>query len=872
MDLITTHINADFDALGSLVAAKKLYPNSRLMLPGSQEKAVREFLSLAKELVVFESERECRLYDVTRLVLVDTRHKSRIGIAAELIDKGVEVHAYDHHPKTKDDIVADKDIYEEVGATVTILADIIKRKGFRVTPLEATIMLLGIYEETGSLTYRVTTKLDVDMVSFLLSKGANLSMVSSYLNRELSEGELALLTKFISITKKIEIKGVSISIAEIDSQSYTGELGTIIHKLTEIENIPVLFVLISSQHDRVDIIGRSSVPTVDANKILAHFGGGGHPGAAAAKVHGRDVAFVRNALINILEKNIKLHIRAKDIMSRNVRTMSPNVKIDDAREILLKERLGGMPVIVRGRVVGVITLEGLNKAIKRGFGHSRIKGYMSGRVVTVTPQTPLYIIQKAVMDEDAGVIPVLKGRRLAGVINRTKVMQNVYDASFSVPSEVRKNITSNISKKMSAILPKDIMGLLKKIGREGNSRGYSVFVVGGLVRDLMLGAKNLDLDIVVEGDAIKLGHVIAKKLDAALVIHRRFGTCSVVTKGRLKIDLATARKEVYERPAALPTVEFSSLKDDLVRRDFTINAMAVSLNKPSFGQLVDFFGGERDLSSARIRVMHDASFIDDPTRIFRAVRFEQRFGFKIDNHTEDLVKHAIKIEMFDKVEPQRIRDEIILILKEDEPFKALSRMAQLDELRFLHPNIKLNEKMVRLYKNIEEACRWYNDSSFKKRAIDIWLIYFMAMLGNLSYNDVSKICDRFVFRKGERLRILSYKKHAARVTKALATGSGSLEPSRTYTILEPLSFEVILLIMAGTASRAAKSRVRDFYRKYNGVKTSVRGEDLKAMGLRPCPDYKVILNRVLCAKIDGKLKTRKEEIIYTKRLIERIYA
>jgi len=180
--------------------------------------------------------------------------------------------------------------------------------------------------------------------------------------------------------------------------------------------------------------------------------------------------------------------------------------------------------------------------------------------------------------------------------------------------------------------------------------------------------------------------------------------------------------------------------------------------------------------------------------------------------------------------------------------------------------------MVRLYKNIEEACRWYNDSSFKKRAIDIWLIYFMAMLGNLSYNDVSKICDRFVFRKGERLRILSYKKHAARVTKALATGSGSLEPSRTYTILEPLSFEVILLIMAGTASRAAKSRVRDFFRKYNGVKTSVRGEDLKAMGLRPCPDYKVILNRVLCAKIDGKLKTRKEEIIYTKRLIERIYA
>ena len=667
MDLITTHINADFDALGSLVAAKKLYPNSRLMLPGSQEKAVREFLSLAKELVVFESERECRLYDITRLVLVDTRHKSRIGIASELVDKGVEIHVYDHHPKMKDDVVADKDIYEEVGATVTILADIIKKKGIKLTPLEATIMLLGIYEETGSLTSRTTTKLDVDMASFLLSNSANLVIVSSYLSGKISEEEL-----------------------------------------------------IDTLRDRVEIGKRPAA--VSVNKILS------------------------------------------DLGYKNIRMKIPNVNRD--------------------------------------------------------------------VDGD------------------------------------RKDI----SKKMVKLLPKNILNLLRQIGRLGNARGISVFVVGGLVRDLMLGAKNLDLDIVVEGDAIKFGHAIAKKLDAALIIHRRFGTCSVVTKDRLKIDFATARKEIYEKPAALPTVEFSSLKDDLVRRDFTINAMAVSLNKPSYGQLIDFFRGEKDLAGGHIRVMHDASFIDDPTRIFRAVRFEQRFGFKIDNHTEDLIKHAIKIEMFDKVEPQRIRDEIILILKEDEPLKALNRMAQLDELRFLHPNIKLNKRMTKLYKEIKEVCRWYNDSSFKKRAIDTWLIYFMAMLGSLSYNDVVKICDRFVFRKGERLRILSYKEHAARVTKALVAVSGRLQPSRIYAMLEPLSFEVILLVMADMASGAAKSRVKDFFRKYNGVKTSIGGEDLKIMGLKPCPDYKVILDKVLHAKIDGKLKTKKEEIVYAKRLVERICA
>ncbi|MDD5422128.1 MAG: DHH family phosphoesterase, partial [Candidatus Omnitrophica bacterium] len=224
MDLITTHMNADFDALGSLVAAKRLYPDARLLLPGSQERSVREFLSLAKEQIVVESEKECSLDDVDRLVLVDTRHKSRIGIAASLLDKGVEVHVFDHHPRMKGDIVADKDISEEVGATVTMLADMLKRRGVRLSPLEATIMLLGIYEETGSLTYRITTKLDVDMVSFLLSQGASLSVVSSYLNRELSEGELSMLTKLISGTKRIVAKGVNVSLIELDSESYAGEL------------------------------------------------------------------------------------------------------------------------------------------------------------------------------------------------------------------------------------------------------------------------------------------------------------------------------------------------------------------------------------------------------------------------------------------------------------------------------------------------------------------------------------------------------------------------------------------------------------------------------------------------------------------------
>ncbi len=872
MDLITTHMNADFDALGSLVAAKKFYPDSRLLLPGSQEEPVRELLSLAKDLVAVETEKDCRLDDIDRLIIVDTRHKHRIGIAGGLVDKGVEVHIYDHHPRMKGDIVADQDTYEEVGATVTILSELIKKKRLKLSHLEATIMLIGIYEETNSLTYRSTTRQDVDAVSFLLSRGANLSMASSYINRELGKGELSLLTRLIHSTERLEIKGVSVSMIELDRSDYVSDMGVIIQKLIDIENIPVLFVLINSPKKRVDIIARSKVLAVDVNKVLSRFGGGGHPGAASAKIKGEDISLVKLRLIDSIKSYIRVKICAKDIMSKSVKTLRPNTRIYEAKRVMLDEKVSAMPVTEKGNVVGVMSMEGVNKAIKRSFGHSRIRGYMTRQPVTAKPDTPMHVIQKIVIENDVGVIPVVSSRRIVGAISRTQVLKNVHEGLFAKPGAAHKSIMMNMAKKMASVLPGDIVALLKRMGKVSNEANYSAFVVGGLVRDLLLGVKNLDLDVVVEGDAIRLGHVLSRELDASLVVHRKFGTCSVVTKDKLKIDLATARKEIYEKPAALPTVEFSSLKNDLVRRDFTINAMAISLNKSSFGQLIDFFGGVGDLGHGRIRVMHDGSFIDDPTRIFRAVRFEQRFGFLIDGHTEGLIKHAIRKEMFDKVEPQRIRDEVVLILKEDDPLKALKRMAELDELRFLHPGIKLSPKLIGLYSSIDAVCHWYEEERFKKRDIEKWLVYLMALFDDLGYNTVLNICGRYVFRKSESLRILSYKRHEEGAIKILSS-SASVSPSRVYRVLEPLSYEVILLIMSkmkagipDNARSSAISRITEFFEKYNGLKIRVRGDDLKSMGLNPGPGYKKIFDRILREKLDGRVRTRADELALARKL------
>ena len=651
MDLVVTHNNADFDALGSLIAAKKLYPHSQLLLPGSPERAVREFLSLFKDVIKIVSENDCNLEDIDRLIVVDTRHKSRIGAASRLIDeKHITPIIYDHHPRTKYDMPAGKDIYQELGATITILLNIIRRRGIKLSPMEATIMLLGIYEETGSLTFRTTTRKDVDAVSFLLSRGAKLNMVSSYLNQELSEEELAFLVGLINSTRLHNINGVKVAICVCQTGSYVGELGTIVHKLMDVENLKVVFVLLKTD-GKISIIARSHIPDVDLNRILKSFGGGGHAAAASAKVQGADINELKVKLLKTLKRNVKVRLSVKDIMSKPA-AISVDTRIKDAKKFLSKSRLDGAVVVSKNnRYLGVINTRNINKAIRRKYGHARVKGYMFTKIDTVRRKTPLYVVQELLFTGKVGILPVLDRRRLVGMVTRNDVLK-VLHQGLIVDRRITKRTSPilNLAKKMKNTLPK-IIGLLVLIGDMAQERHYAAFVVGGFVRDLIMGVRNYDIDIVIEGKAIEFSKAFADKVKGSLVIHRKFGTATVVMpwgilKGeRFKLDLATARKEKYERPAALPDVEFSSLRNDLYRRDFTINAMAVALNRSNFGQLIDFFDGQRHLREGVISVLHKGSFIDDPTRIFRAVRFEQRYGFKIDKHTERLIKTAICISL-----------------------------------------------------------------------------------------------------------------------------------------------------------------------------------------------------------------------------------
>lgn len=413
-------------------------------------------------------------------------------------------------------------------------------------------------------------------------------------------------------------------------------------------------------------------------------------------------------------------------------------------------------------------------------------------------------------------------------------------------------------------LPKEVRDLICLAGRVAAKNNVSAYLVGGFVRDLILGAKNLDLDIVVEGEGIKFAQSFAKKLNATITCHPRFGTATV-SSHHLKLDIATARREVYPKPAQLPVVTPGNIQDDLLRRDFTINAMAISINQRDFGRSVDFCAGKSDLAGRRIRILHALSFIDDPTRILRAIRFSSRYNFKIEPLTLRRMKEALSSEMLECVEPQRIRDEIILILKEGNPLKPIRQIEKLAGFSFINSHLTVSKKMYLFLRAIQKQIQWFNRTYPRRRPLDGWLMYFIGAIDCLNKNEVRQVCNKFVFRRGEEKRIMSFKKAGSLFIKSLT--QKEIKPAKIFKMLEPLSYEVILLLKAKYKNPNLQDRIKDFFEIYNGMRLFISGQDLMRLGVSPGPYYQRIFSQVLTAKLNGRVKTKKEELEMIKELI-----
>ena len=880
MEVITTHLNADFDALASMVAAKKIYPNAELVFSGSQEKALRDFLAQEfKNIYTFKRLRHIDLEKVDRLIVVDTRQQNRIGPLQKcLSNPGLELHIYDHHPDTQSDMKGDLEVIKEVGSTSTIFVELFQERGITLTHDEATLFALGIYEDTGMFLHANTTGFDLRAASWLLEHGANLDIVTQFVSQDLSATQVDLLGNLIKNATTYTIQSVEIVITKLTLQEYVDSFAVILHRLMVMENLDVLFGLIC-MGERIYLIARSRVPEVNAGIIARDFGGGGHASAASATVKEMTLFEAEEKLVHLLHRYVQPRAIASEIMSSPVITVTPDVSINKVNELLTRYNVTVLPVVASEpenpeeeeppAILGMISRRVIEKAKFHQLGELPVSDYMTTEIATLPSTATLADIHELIIGHRQRLIPVVEHDSIIGVITRTDLLNLLVNDPSHLPRDLLNDDehpsttrTRNLTTLMADQLDREIMVLLEKIGRVAEGLEYQAYVVGGFVRDLFLHFRNLDIDIVIEGDGILFAKELAQQMNASVRTHVKFGTATIILKNDMHIDVATARLEYYEYPAAMPTVELSSLKLDLFRRDFTINAMAIHLNPERFGTLVDFFNSQNDLKRQRISVLHNLSFIEDPTRIFRAIRFEQRLDFQITKHSEKLMKNAVHSKMFDYYFCPRFFNELKHILSEDNPIPALRRIAEFDLFQFLWPELrhklKVDRRFVHVLTQANKAVSWfkllYLDEKFEQ-----WIVYLLGILSRAGVKEMVTMCKRFELPDRMEKKLIRQKIEAERIALDMLRRP-YMKPSEIYWLLNDLESEGLLYLMSIARKKQIQRAVSKYVTRLESEQPMITGKDLQNLGYKPGPMFRTMLNHVIESQLDGIIETRDQAL------------
>ncbi len=861
MEVITTHIDAEFDSFASMVAAGKLYPRARLVFPGSQEKALRKYLRSSTGSFGLQRAKSIDLDRVRRLILVDTRRRDRIGPFAGIVDrKGVEVHVYDHHPQSSRDIAGKVEVVEDAGANITIMVEQLRKRKLTITPEEATLFAIALYEDTGSLTFASTTPRDLRTGAWLLEQGANLNVVADNLGQELSPEQVMILNDLLRNLRRITVREVEVAVATASTGRYVADLSVVTHRLRDMENLSVLFVAVR-MGDRIHLVARSRIEAVDAGEVAFHFGGGGHPTAASATIHSRRLSDVTVTLRKVLRSCISPPLKARDIMTSPVRSLEATTSIAEARQMQNRTGLHIIPVVEDRRFRGLITRPVTERAIQHGFGEAPVSDYMASDVEVVGLTAPFSKVEEVMVEQGQRLLPVVDRRRLAGVITRTDYLRALRrEAAKRPPFGYERRLPRRITRQqdMSSLvrdrLPPPIRRLLEVIGREGDQRKVSVYLVGGVVRDLLLNEQNFDLDIMVEGDGIQFARHVGKILGGRVNSYKRFETAVVVLPGGRKIDVATARAEYYESPGAFPKVEHGSIKMDLFRRDFTVNALALQLNREKFGTLHDFFGGQKDLEDGRIRVLHNLSFVEDPTRVFRAIRFEARLNFRLGEVTHRLIKDAVAKDLLDYIVGPRLYAELVLILRERNPLPALARLRELDLLKYIHPKMRVTRTVLRIFRKVKERLEMFEG----KGECDQACFYLAALAESLGPRQQENLMERLAVPPRPRNMILGLLREGHAVQK-IVEGAQELTAGEVWERLASFPLPAVFYAWSRTTRRHASSALRTFLLESVHVTACLRGKDLKKMGYPPGPSYRVMLAELRKARIDGLVADRTAE-------------
>jgi tRNA nucleotidyltransferase (CCA-adding enzyme) len=864
MHLICTHEQADFDAVASLWAASLLDSEAEPVLPRRINRNVRGFLTIYGEHFAFSELKDLGTRPLERVTLVDTQSL----ISLKGFGSNTSVHIVDHHPPEQDLSKDWSTHVEQLGATATLLVEALRELGAELDLPSATLLLLGIYEDTGSLTYPSTTSRDVAAVAWLLERGASLEVLNDFINPPLTRGQKQLYEVLVDSVELHNIRGLTIAIAQAEQAGMSDEISTLAHKLGDLYAASGLFLLVGIDGG-VQLVARSYSDLLDVGEVAERLGGGGHARAAAAMIKQQSLESAASRLMQVLEQVVEAPSTVAEIMSRGPQLLHEAQTVEEAAAQMQRYGHEGYPVTDNGSVVGLVTRRAVDRAMAHGMKGRPVTEIMEAGNVVVHPGDTVGELQRVMMEHQWGQIPVADpdSGEVIGIVTRTDVLN-------SLSRDPNSTGMVSLKEKLENALPPVRLALLKQIAALADSTGAALFIVGGFVRDLILGTPSIDFDLVVEGDAIALAGQLAHEFGGEVNSHQRFGTAkwsldptnpalqaALELEARqlpVSVDFVTARTEFYAHPTALPSVAEGSIKLDLHRRDFSINTLALRLDGMKYGQLLDYWGGGRDLREGQIRVLHSLSFVDDPTRMLRAVRLEQRLGFEIEDRTLELMTQALPL--LHSVSGERIRSEIAAVLRESELSEILVRLDELGLLRAIHPALVWDEW---LSDRFDLAHRWTAPEAWRlERVPDLERIAWALWVYRLAPDQVDSVCSRLNLGQADRTILQHAGRHpcdlAAEQLPSAVTGCLEGEPEQA----------VVVTWLAMEDDPAGRSAIDQFLAEWRWTRPRADGERLRALGLAAGPAYRSILKQLRDAWLDGEISTESEESALLMQLVE----
>jgi tRNA nucleotidyltransferase (CCA-adding enzyme) len=772
-------------------------------------------------------------------------------------------------------------------------------------------MALGIHVDTGSLLYEGATARDASALAWLMAHGASLAIIADFVEPGLSPTLQGLLAEAMAALHVETVGGHTLAWVLLRVDEYVPGLSGLAEQLISLTDADaLLFGAYYAAEEEVDadglanrdlsdpslgiqkltLIGRARgrvSDRLDWGTVLTALGGGGHAAAASASVTTEDPLGMVQEVMAAVRSHLPRQPIARDLMSSPVRTIRPDTTIHEAQRILLRYGHSGLSVVDEGdRLVGIISRRDLDLALHHGFSHAPVKGYMATNLKTITPDTPLADIEHLMVTYDIGRLPVLHQGALMGIVTRTDLLRHLHQGQPSSLAQPALGPPTAIAlqQALGVGLSPILQGILQQITAAAEERGWHLYLVGGAVRDLLICTDSIsaalpDLDLVVDGffsaaqvgAGVDLATVIKERFPKVdLQVHGRFQTASLVWRKELDhplaglmIDIATARTEFYPYPAANPEVEASSIQQDLYRRDFTVNALALRLTNPGAGQLLDYFGGLIDLRQGIIRVLHANSFIEDPTRIYRAVRFAVRLGFSLDAQTEGYIHHAIASGAYTQMQHQmrrapalqvRLKNELKYILEAAYWQSALTLLDHLGALRCLHSDLTMTPA---LWQQLRRLSRWAKRFSWPDLGPP-WLLRLQGLLAAVPVAARSPLAAHLQLpdRAIERLSNLDQWEHQWQALVATEPA-----PSQLYAAFNQADISTYLLISARHPRQLGPALWR-YLMQWAPTSPLIDGDQLKTLGYRPGPSFRPMLETLFAAQLDGAIATQADAIAF----------